>query len=221
MHASLWILIVSNGILSLPHMSVRLQPPSSDSQKSRWKWHGSYVSAFVPLSVRDISWKDLCLPCEKEANRVGFFFWFLHFSMSPLSLCQSFESTLSCHDSFRSRCLAVKRDAVAKQALRTCECNRNVFFTLVVLCVIRCLCFRLYSNCVRNDSYIIFFSCTFGFICVLSSLHLLRHFFEKCSLKKDYFYVIIIMVAKWKLAYKYWHYVFQLQVLSTKSLENC
>lgn len=33
-YASLWILIGSNGILSLPQMSVRMQPPSSDCQES-------------------------------------------------------------------------------------------------------------------------------------------------------------------------------------------
>lgn len=96
MHASLWILIGPNGILSLPHMSVRMQPPSSACQESRWKLHGSLLSAFVPLSVLNISWENLC---ARKKQTLCFSARLLHFSEGPLSLCQTSKSMLSCHDS--------------------------------------------------------------------------------------------------------------------------
>lgn len=72
MHASLWILIGPNGILSLPLMSVRMQPPYADCQEPRWKLHGSLLSAFVPVSVLNISWEDLCV---QERSKTFFFFF--------------------------------------------------------------------------------------------------------------------------------------------------
>lgn len=134
MHASLWILIGSNGILSLPHMSVRMQPPSSlGCSDFPWKLHCSTPSAFVQMSKLNISWENLC-PSGRQDSYPSVF---LLSTISQTLVCQSSEGLFNCHDSVSSRCLVVESDLLRHRHFGfVCHVETFSWFciTLVLFC---------------------------------------------------------------------------------------
>lgn len=125
MHASLWILISPNGILSLPLMSVRMQPPYADCQEPRWKLHGSLLSVFVPVSVLNIAGEGLCV---QERSKTFSSFFLVCF---PLSLCLP----------LRARWAVMTLSRGMRWENRHSRPVRECSFTLllVLLCVLKCL----------------------------------------------------------------------------------
>lgn len=111
MHASLWILIGPNGILSLPLMSIRTWPPHSGLPRALLEIPWFYSFLCVLLFVWNVSGGDFHIQGSSSS------FWY----GSVLSAL-AFGSALSCQES-------VKRDVGGIQT-RSRELLRTQSFTL-------------------------------------------------------------------------------------------
>lgn len=114
MHGSLWILIGSNGILSLPQMSVRMQPPPFRLEITRLP----SLCVCPCVCLEHLVRRSLSAVWEWSKPYV---LWFLSLQYGSTEYYQPSDSSLNCHDSVRSRCLAFVRDVVGKQEFWTCQ----------------------------------------------------------------------------------------------------
>lgn len=129
MHVSLWILIGPNGILSLPLMSVRMQPPYSDCHEPCWKLHGSLLSAFVPACLEHLMRRSLSTRMKKK----------LFYCRSSILVCFCCLCVGLLRPGWADIILSGGMEWENRHSRPVSERNSNVYSTSVLLCVLKCL----------------------------------------------------------------------------------
>lgn len=81
MHASLWVLIGPNGILSLPLVSIRTRPPHSGAAK---RLAGNYMASFFPMCVLLFIWNVPGEEFSAQGKGSSILVWFCPACYSPL-----------------------------------------------------------------------------------------------------------------------------------------